>query len=71
MDRARDVLQDLLGVEAVTRVDGTLRLATEPARAGEVSLRLAQAGVAVTELKTLERSLEEVFFQLTTEEVRS
>jgi ABC-type multidrug transport system ATPase subunit len=71
MDRARDVLQDLLGVEAVTRVDGTLQLAAEPGRAGEVSMRLAQAGVVVTELKTLERSLEEVFFQLTTKEVRS
>jgi ABC-2 type transport system ATP-binding protein len=71
LDRARDLLQDLLGVDAVTRVDGELRLATSPERAGDISLRLAGAGVAVTELRTHERSLEDVFFQLTGEEVRS
>jgi ABC-type multidrug transport system ATPase subunit len=73
LDRAGEVLRDLLGVERVTRVDSTLRLAVEPARAGEVSRRLAEAGVVLTELKPLERSLEEAFFELTDvpEEVRS
>jgi ABC-type multidrug transport system ATPase subunit len=71
MDRARAVLQDMLGTDAVTQVNGSLRLAAGRERAGEVSLALAGAGVAVTELGVVERSLEDVFFQLTGQEVRS
>lgn len=70
MERAQDLLQEMLGVDAITRVNGTIHLATDPGRAGQINLQLARAGVAVTELKRSERSLEEVFFELTGEEAR-
>jgi ABC-type multidrug transport system ATPase subunit len=64
-ERAQRLLVDLLGAEAVQARDGALVLTVDPGRAGEVSTRLGQAGVVVSELRTRERSLEEVFLQLT------
>jgi len=46
-------------------VDGTLRLTTESANAAAVNRALVQAGLAVSELRPLTHSLEEVFFELT------
>jgi ABC-2 type transport system ATP-binding protein len=56
----------LLGAEAVHVTDGTLRLAVPPARAAEVNAALVGAGIAVSELRTDERSLEDAFLALTT-----
>ena len=42
-----------------------LRLRTEPEKAGRVSRALAGAGVTLTELRPLERTLEEVFLEMT------
>jgi len=55
----------LLGADAVQVVEGGLRLAVPPARAAEVNAALVGAGIAVSELRTEERSLEDAFFALT------
>jgi ABC-2 type transport system ATP-binding protein len=55
----------LLGAEAVQVVEGGLRLAVPPARAAEVNAALVGAGIAVSELRIEERSLEDAFFALT------
>jgi ABC-2 type transport system ATP-binding protein len=63
--RAVALLSDLLGKEAVGVQDGLLVLRTEPGRAAEINARLVSAGLKVSELRPQERSLEEVFLQLT------
>jgi ABC-2 type transport system ATP-binding protein len=57
--------RDLLGAGAVQVVDGGLRLTVPPARAAEVNAALVDAGIAVSELRTEERSLEDAFLALT------
>ncbi|WP_433159020.1 ABC transporter ATP-binding protein [Kribbella sp. CA-247076] len=52
----------------VHQYDDTLRVQVDPARAAEVNRVLVEAGVAVSELRSTERALEDVFFQLTSEE---
>lgn len=52
----------------VERRDGHLHVALDPGRAGEVSRRLAAERLWVTELRAEERTLEELFFELTGEE---
>jgi ABC-2 type transport system ATP-binding protein len=66
-DRARTLLDELLGAGSVASDDGTFRLAVDPARAGEINRRLVLGDVDVTELRVAERSLEDVFMQLTEE----
>jgi ABC-type multidrug transport system ATPase subunit len=68
-ERAEAMLRDLLGPDCVTGQDGLFRLAVPASRAAEINRRLVQADVDVTELRMSERSLEDVFMQLT-EEVR-
>jgi len=65
LDLARACVERLLGPQNVVVVDGTLRLRTEPSQAGRVSSALAAAGVVLTELRPLERTLEEVFLEMT------
>jgi ABC-2 type transport system ATP-binding protein len=67
IDRAEEVLTRMLGAAAITRQDGALHLKTQPARSVEINRELMNAGVGVSELRPFERSLEEVFFQLTGE----
>jgi ABC-2 type transport system ATP-binding protein len=52
----------------VQEQDGTLRLDSDPADAARINRELVLAGVAVSELRPIERTLEDVFFQLTGEE---
>jgi ABC-type multidrug transport system ATPase subunit len=66
-DRARAILDELLGAAGVVMEDGVFRLAADPARAGEINRRLVLGDVEVTELRLSERSLEDVFMQLTEE----
>jgi ABC-2 type transport system ATP-binding protein len=66
-DTARRALERMLGTGAVTTVDGHFRLAIDPERAGDINTALVQDGVRVTELRTAERTLEEVFLTLTGE----
>ena len=55
----------LVAVDAVTRVDGGLRVAAEPAAAPSINRALVEAGIAVSELRPERASLEDVFLELT------
>ena len=67
MEKAEQMLTALFGPSAITREDGALRLKAAPHRAAEINQKLVAAGIGVTEIRPFERSLEEVFFQLTGE----
>src|ERR1700681_3403238 len=66
-DRAGEILTRMFGPAAVVREDGFFHLKTDPAQSVEINRRLMADGIAVSELRPYERSLEEVFFQLTGE----
>jgi ABC-2 type transport system ATP-binding protein len=66
-DRAGEVLTRMFGPEAVAREDGFFHLKTDPGQSMEINRQLMASGIAVSELRPFERSLEEVFFQLTGE----
>ena len=55
------------GPEAISRQDGAIHLKTKPENSAEINRQLMGAGIGVSELRPFERSLEEVFFQLTGE----
>jgi len=64
--QARALLEAALGKESVqVTPDGAFSLRIDPNRAGEINQRLVTAGITVTELRAGERSLEEVFMELT------
>jgi ABC-2 type transport system ATP-binding protein len=65
LEAAATQARGLLGAGAVQVVDGGLRLAVPPARAAEVNAALVGAGIAVSELRAEERSLEDAFLTLT------
>jgi ABC-type multidrug transport system ATPase subunit len=65
LDRARQTLERLVGADNVALADGRFRLRTEPDQAGRVSRALADDDVTLTELRPLERTLEEVFLEMT------
>ncbi|TDD47262.1 ABC transporter ATP-binding protein [Kribbella antibiotica] len=67
LQAAYDVLAHILGVK-VHLYDETLRVQVDPGRAAEVNRVLVEAGVAVSELHSTERALEDLFFELTTSE---
>ncbi|GIG65027.1 ABC transporter ATP-binding protein [Phytomonospora endophytica] len=62
---AAETARALLGADKVAVEDGALALDLEPAHAGRVNRELVTAGVNVTEIRPLERDLEQVFFELT------
>jgi ABC-2 type transport system ATP-binding protein len=64
-EEALRVAQTLPGVEKAWVDDGVLRLLADPGRAAEINAGLVRAGLRVSELRPVERSLEEVFLQLT------
>jgi ABC-type multidrug transport system ATPase subunit len=65
-DQAMAVLAGECGADKVQVTDdGAFSLSVEPARAAELNRRLVQAGIDVTELRESERSLEDVFMELT------
>jgi ABC-2 type transport system ATP-binding protein len=65
VEKAGEILERLVGVGNVALADGSFRLRTGPEQAGRVSRALADADVTLTELRPLERSLEEVFLEMT------
>ena len=67
MEQAESVLRGIFGPDAISRQDGAFHLKTKPTESAEINRKLVTAGVAVSELRPVERSLEEVFFQLTGE----
>jgi ABC-2 type transport system ATP-binding protein len=68
LESAHSVLREVLGPEAVHLYDDTLRVKVSPDRAAELNRLLVRADIAVSELRSTERALEDVFFELTTEE---
>jgi len=67
IDRAQELLTKMFGIDAISRQDGAIHLKTKPENSVQVNRMLMAAGVDVSELRPFERSLEEVFFQLTGE----
>ncbi len=67
IDHAEEILTRMFGPTLVSRQDGAIHLKVEPARSIEINRALVGAGVGVSEVRPFERSLEEVFFQLTGE----
>ena len=65
LDEAARHAGALLGERAVSVVDGGLRLSVDPGRAGEINSSLVAAGITVTELRLVERGLEQTFLELT------
>jgi ABC-2 type transport system ATP-binding protein len=65
LELAREHAERLLGADQVTAVDGTLRLRVAPSEAGRVNHALVAADIVVSELRPLERTLEEVFLEMT------
>jgi ABC-2 type transport system ATP-binding protein len=65
LEAAATRARSLLGADAVQVVDGGLRLTVPPERAAEVNAALVGAGIAVSELRAEERSLEAAFLALT------
>jgi ABC-2 type transport system ATP-binding protein len=68
LDQARERAERLLGSGRVEVADGVLRLAADPADVPRINRELVLAGVAVSELREVERTLEDVFLELTGEE---
>ena len=65
-DTAKEVLIEEVGVEHVTALgNATFSLVVDLQRTAQINQRLVQAGVAVTELHEDERSLEDIFMELT------
>ncbi len=68
LDEAARLAAELLGPHRVQRHDGQLRLDAGPADAARVNRALVLAGVAVSALHPVERTLEEVFLTMTQED---
>src|ERR1700730_7541891 len=65
-DRARALLAGAVGADRVdARAGGVFSLRVNPDHAGVVKRHLVMSGLTVTEFRTAERSLEEVFMELT------
>ena len=68
LEQARRLAEQLYGNGRVQVMSGALELAIDPAQASEIARVLVTAGVALNELRPVERSLEETFMELTGEE---
>jgi ABC-type multidrug transport system ATPase subunit len=62
---AERLLAALPAVERVTVADGALHIAADPAAAASINQALVEAGIAVSELRREQASLEQVFLELT------
>jgi ABC-2 type transport system ATP-binding protein len=67
LEQAQQMLTTKFGSDAISRQDGALHLKVKPEQSTEINRQLVSAGIGVSELRPFERSLEEVFFQLTGE----
>ena len=66
-DQARRVLEAAVGADHVTASDGAFRVKVALEETADLNRQLVAAGVAVSELRPSERSLEEAFMALTGE----
>lgn len=67
LDKAERVARQLREVEDVRVENGELKLAADPERGYEISQQLDSAGIKVSEVRREQRSLEDVFLELTGE----
>ena len=65
LEEAERVVKNLPRIEEARVVDEMLQLTVDPTRAAEINAGLVNAGVRVSELRAVERSLEEMFLELT------
>jgi ABC-2 type transport system ATP-binding protein len=65
IEEARKIAASLTGVECAQIEDGMLVLDAHPERAAEINARLVSEGLRVSELRPVERSLEDAFLELT------
>jgi ABC-2 type transport system ATP-binding protein len=65
IDEARKIAAGLAWVEGAEIEDGMLMLDTNPEKAAEINAMLVSAGLRVSELRPVARSLEEAFLELT------
>ena len=65
LERAREIAARLDGVEGAEIEDGMLVIDADPGRAAQVNAGLVSAGLRVSELRPVERSLEDAFLELT------
>src|SRR5438876_849464 len=68
LEQAQRLAEQLYGNERVQVIDDALVLAIDPAQAAEIARVLVTAGVALSELRPVKRSLEATFMELTGEE---
>ena len=68
LSAARAVAERVVGADRVSVVDGAVWLSAGAGQAPELTRALVQAGVAVHEVRPRERTLEDVFFALTSVE---
>ncbi len=64
-ERTAEILAGIFGAEHLARDGEAFVIATDPIAAGEVARRLVMGGVALTELRPIQRSLEAAFLELT------
>jgi ABC-type multidrug transport system ATPase subunit len=65
VERARQLLEDLVGRTKVRVSGGQFHLSVDPSQAASLNRRLVADGLDVSELRASEQSLEDVFLQLT------
>jgi ABC-2 type transport system ATP-binding protein len=65
VDRAREIVVRALGADRVLEADGRLDVRAAPEDAARINAALVRADVAVHELRRAERSLEDVFLEMT------
>ncbi len=65
VDEARRILETAVGAENVSLSDGVFSLNVDMARTAAIARSLVTGGVELTELRPAERSLEDVFIELT------
>jgi ABC-2 type transport system ATP-binding protein len=65
VDQARRLLESVVGQDKVQLQENLFRLAVDPSQAASINRGLVAEGVDVTELRTAEQSLEDVFLELT------
>jgi ABC-2 type transport system ATP-binding protein len=68
LDRAREFIAGLPGVDGVRVSDGALLVATDPRRAAQINRQLLNHGLEVSELTAVHAPLEQVFLDLIREE---
>ena len=65
VERAQQLLEELVGREKVRLDSGQFQLTVDPSQAASLNRRLVADGLDVSELRASEQSLEDVFLQLT------